>query len=580
MIENNRKRHEYLRAQLELERSSFLPLWRELGDFILPRRTRFFISDANKGDRRNQKIIDSTATLAARTLRSGMMGGITSPARPWFKLSTADPDLAEFSAVKDWLYVVGQRMHTVFLKSNIYQVLPICYGDLGVFATAPISLEEDFTDVIRSYSFPVGSYMIANNYRLKVDVFFREFRMTVRQLISRFGRKDDESGKIDWSVFSEYVKNAYDRGDLEKWVDVCHVIQPNEKFDSSKVHSKYKRYLSCYYEKGTASGQQSNYMGDLDRYLSQKGYDYFPILCPRWEISGEDVYGTSSPGIDAIGDIKQLQIGERRGAQAIDKMINPPMVAPVSLKTSRASILPGDITFTDERDGQKGFRPAHEINFRLTELENKQQQVRGRVDQSFYKDLFLMMANDSRSGITATEVAERKEEKLLALGPVLEQLNQDLLDPLIDNTFAIMLRQGLIPKPPKELQGMPLQVEYISVMAQAQKLVGISGVDRFAGFASQVGQVHPESLDKVDADKMLEVYGDMTSIPPGIIRTDDQVQAIRDQRSKQQQAQAQAQMVQQGANTAKTLSQTDTSGSNALTQMIEAAQAGNLAGGP
>jgi len=578
--ESKRKQLETLRATLANERTSFEAHWRDLGDYILPRRPRFTVSDVNRGDRRNQKIIDATATLAARTLRSGMMAGITSPARDWKRLTTPDPDLAEFGPVKSWLHIVNQRMSTAFLRSNLYQSLPIVYGDLGVFGTAAMMIEEDLEDVIRCYTFPIASYMIANNDKLKVDVFFREFRMTVRQLVMKFGQKDAKTGRPMWEHFSTQVKNLWERGDYEQWIDVCHVIRPNSEYNPDMIHSKYKKYASCYYEKGYMGGAETNYMtgADDNRYLRESGYDYFPVLCPRWEVTGEDVYATDCPGMTALGDIKQLQLGEKRAAEAIDKMVRPPMTGPSSLKNAKASILPGDITFVDVREGQQGFRPAHEVRPQIQDLEYKQDQVRQRIRRAFFEDLFLMLANTDRREITAREIEERHEEKLLALGPVLEQLNQDMLDPLIDITFDMMVRQGVIPEPPEELQGVNLKVEYISIMAQAQKLIGISGVERFAGFvgniASQTGD--PTVLDKVDVDQMIDVYGDLTSVPPGIVRPDEAVEAIRTNRAQAQQAAQKAEMIAGGAKAAKDLASADMSGDNALTRLLEQAKAGQL----
>src|SRR4051812_14568374 len=115
--------------------STFKPFWQEAADYILPRRQRFLVTDSNKGDRRNQKIVDATATKSLRTLKSGMMSGITSAARPWFRLTTPDPDLAEFKPVKEWLHSVQRRMETVHNRSNIYNSFPILYGDMATFAT-------------------------------------------------------------------------------------------------------------------------------------------------------------------------------------------------------------------------------------------------------------------------------------------------------------------------------------------------------------------------------------------------------------------------------------------------------------
>lgn len=571
--------YEVLRAQLKNEQQSFIPHWRDLSEYILPRRSRFFVSDVNKGERRNLKIIDSTATLSSRTLRSGMMSGITSPARPWFRLTTQDPGMSESGAVKQWLHTVTERMGTVFLKSNLYNTLATVYGDLGTFATGAMMIEEDFDDVIRCYCFPVGSYMIGQSEKYKVDIFFREMQMTVRQLIYKFADRNSD-GSFDLSIFSPGVKYAWENNQREQWVNVCHVVMPNDEYDPNKLESRYKKFVSCYYESayGSNGGTFAADLQDEGKYLRKSGYDMFQFLVPRWELTGEDAYGSDCPGMTALGDIKQLQLGEKRSAQAIEKKVNPPMVGPTSLRTSKATILPGDITYTDEREGQKGFRPAHEVNLNVSELEQKQEQVRERIRRAFYEDLFLMMSQSDRREITAREIDERREEKFLALGPVLEQLNQDLLDPLIDITFSIMSRQGLIPPPPEELQGMPLKVEYLSVMSQAQKLVGISTVERFAGFVGNlVAQTgNPSVLDKVDVDQMVDVYGDLTSVPPGIVRPDEDVAMIRQERAKAQQAQAVAQNVQQMASSAKDLSQTDMEKDSALTRILKQAEAGQL----
>ena len=188
----------------------------------------------NKGERRNLKIIDSTATLSSRTLRSGMMSGITSPARPWFRLTTEDPGMSEGGAVKRWLHTVTERMGTVFLKSNLYNTLATVYGDLGTFATGAMMIEEDFDDVIRCYCFPIGSYMIGQSEKYKVDIFFREMQMTVRQVVYKFAdRKPD--GSFDLLIFSPGVKYAWENNQREQWVSVCHVVMPNDDYAPDKL---------------------------------------------------------------------------------------------------------------------------------------------------------------------------------------------------------------------------------------------------------------------------------------------------------------------------------------------------------
>jgi hypothetical protein len=283
----------------------------------------------------------------------------------------------------------------------------------------------------------------------------------------------------------------------------------------------------------------------------------------------------------ALGDIKQLQLGEKRGMQAIEKMVNPPLVGPPSMRNFKVSELPGDISWVAETQFQT-LRPLHEVKPQIQDLEFKQEQKRQLIRRAFYEDLFLMLAytdnSRSKQPVTAAEIAERHDEKLLGLGPVLGQVERKLLNPGIDRVFPILVRAGYIPVPPQELEGVPLKVDFLSTMAQAQKSVGISGVERFTGYIGALAQAHsasPDSpvWDKLDADQSIDEYGEMMGVPPRIIVSDDQVTAMREQRAQQAQAQQAAAMAAQMAETGKTLSETDTEKPSALKLVTEGAAA-------
>ena len=571
---STRQQCEQLRGQLWLELGTFVALWRSLGQFILPRRPRFTTADVNKGDRRDGAIIDSTATSSAGTLAAGMMAGVTSPARPWFQLRTGNAELDEKETVKEWCYEVERRMATVFLRSNLYNKLPVLYKDMAVFATGAIAIMEDDDSVIRCFDFPIGSFAVANDDVLRVRTFLRMFRLSVGQVVQRWG-KVDKQGKPDFqrgepSVVSVTVQNLYNRNTLQAWVDIVHVIRPNISYDGTKIDPKYKRFEDIYYELGSPNNPMD---ANLYGLLQHSGFDEFPILVGRWEVNSEDVYGTMCPGIQTLGDIKQLQMGEKRSAQAIEKMINPPLVAPARMNNIKISTIPGDVSYDSGSDITQSVRPMYQVTFHVEQLEAKQEQVRERIKHGFFEDLFLMLANLDKNDITATEILERKEEKLLAVGPVLEQLNQDVLDPLIDRTFAIMARKGLLPEAPPELQGMGLRVEYVSVMAQAQKSVGIQGLERAAGFVNQIAQTIPDILDRVNSDELVEQYFDASGVPPKILRSDEQTAQIRQARADAQKKQQAAENAPIMADAAKMLSETSTEGNSALAQMLAKARA-------
>lgn len=541
-------------AQLTNDRSSFEPHWRELSDFINPRGSRFLVTDVNRDDRRNTKIVDPTATLSARTLSSGMMSGITSPARPWFKLATPDPDMMDYGPVKLWLEVVQRRMNEVFNKSNLYQSLPLLYASLGNYSTGAMAVLEDDSDVIRTMMFPIGCYYMANSARGSVDTCFRKFSMTVRQLVMEFGMKNVSSS----------VKSLWDAGNYESWIEVVHAVYPNIDRDTAKLNSKNKPVKSVYYEVG----------GDSDKVLRESGFDEFPIMAPRWEVNGEDVYGSSCPGMIALGQVKALQLEQKRKSQLIDKATNPPMVGPSSLKNQRVSLLPGDITYIDQVTGQDGFKPAYLVNPNTADLLADIQDTRQIINSAYFVDLFMMLQNINTRSMPVEAVIEMKEEKLLMLGPVLERLNDECLNPLIDRTFSIMARKNLLPPPPDVLQGMPLRIEYISVMAQAQKSIGLSSLSSTVGFIGQLAALgKTEALDKLDADQAIDAFAEMSGSSPTVIVPQEQVEQIRQQRAQQQQQQQAMAMGMAAAQGAKTLSEAQTADPSVLTALSNAAGA-------
>lgn len=536
-------------GQLRNERESWMSHWKEISDYLLPRSGRFFVEDRNRGDKRNNNIYDSTGTRALRVLAAGMMAGMTSPARPWFRLTTSDPQLDESAAVKAWLADVTRLMQMVFAKSNTYRALHSMYEELGAFGTASAIVLADFNSVIHHYPLTTGEFAMAADHRGQINTLYREFQMTVAQVVREFGRNN----------CSTTVQNLFDRGALEQWVTVMQAIEPRVDRDLTKRDDRNMAWKSIYFEPG----------GNEDQILRESGFKEFPALCPRWAVSGGDIYG-NSPAMETLGDIKQLQHEQLRKAQGIDYKTKPPLQAPTSLKSRDVDTLPGGISFVDAAAPNGGIRSAFEVNIDLSHLLNDIQDVRERIKGGFYADLFLMLANGTNPQMTATEVAERHEEKLLMLGPVLERMHNEILDPLIEMTFSRMVEAGIVPPPPDELQGMELNVEFVSMLAQAQRAIATNSVDRFVGNLGAVAGIKPEVLDKFDADRWADAYADMLGIDPELIVPGEQVALIRKQRAEAAQAQQQAALLNQGADTAQKLGSVDTSQQSALTDVTRA----------
>lgn len=536
-------------VSLKNERSSFLSHWRDLSEQIRPRGSRFLVTDRNKGTKVNSSIINNTPTVSARTLAAGMMSGITSPSRPWFRLTTPDPVLAEIDSVKVWLHAVEERIRLTLAKSNCYNSLHQLYSDLGVHGVGVVHVDEDDEKVIHSYVYPIGSYCLATNAKGEVDTCFRETSLSVKQMVERFTK----------AKCSLAVQRMFDQGELDTAVVVLHAVAPNEDFKPGQLGPTGKRFSSCWMELGQES---------VTDFLLEAGYDDAPFMAPRWSVVDGDAYG-DSPGMASLGDCRALQLYEKRSAEISDKTSSPAMKGPASLRGTVASLLPGSMTYLADSQPGQTFEPVFTPDPRAIEvIQGKIQQCEQRIKETFYATLWLMLSQaDSR--MTATEVVARKEEALLQLGTVLERLQTELLDKLISRIFSVLLRKSLIPKPPEELQGRELRVEYVSVLAAAQRAHATTGIERASSFVANLSAVKPDALDTLDFDQVVTEYSSSLGVPPQIVRSDDQVQLIRQQRAKAAQAQQQMAQAQEASVTAKNLGQAPVGqDSNALNELL------------
>lgn len=534
-------------GELNTELSTWVPHWTELSRNLLPRSGRFFVQDRNKGDKRHNKILDNTGTMAAGTLAAGLMAGMTSPARPWFKLATPDANLNKYAPVKMWLEETTQLMLRVFAKSNAYRALHAGYEELGVFGTWAGIMEPDYRGVIHLHPLTIGEFAIATDWKGNVDTLYRRFDVTVRQMVREFGLAN----------CSTSVQSMFRNGNLDKWVTIIHAIEPRTDRDPSKLDARNMAWASVYIEEGAGANQ----------YLREGGAKTFKALGARWATSGGDVYG-NSPGMMALGDVKQLQHQQLRKAQGIDHMTNPAVVLPTSAKTSNVDTLPGGVSYFDVASGGAGGRNLMDVRIDLNHLLADIQDVRQRVRGAFHADLFLMLANSTNPQMTATEVAERHEEKMLMLGPVLERLTAELHIPLVDMTFDAMLEAGIVPPPPPELQGMDLNVEFVSMLAQAQRAISTNGVDRYVANLGMVANIKPGVLDRFDEDAWADNYADMLGVSPTLIVPMEKAALVRKARAQAVQQQAQAEQMQQASETARNLGSVQTPTGNAATDVM------------
>lgn len=538
-------------AMMQSERNYFWQYWRDLADFLLPTRYVWLQSAPEiRISRRNSMILDSTGTIAARTLASGMMNGITSPARPWFKLRISGVDYDAFPEVAIWTDEVEKRMLRVMAESNFYNAMAVLYLDLVVFGTACGLIYESPTSVIHCYNPALGEFYLTQSSEHKVNGIAREFTYKVHQVVQEFGLEN----------CSDNVKNKYQQGggNLMHDIKIVHLITENTISPSGTYGSigKQFRFRECYWEDGAPLGQL----------LRERGYFDFPAITPRWELSANDVYG-SSPGMDALGAIIQLQHETKKKAQALDKLVSPPVLVDISLEHRPTALLPNGITYVPRLDANSGARPIYTVNPPLGEMTMDIRDIQTRIREIFHNELFQMISqlDTVRS---ATEIDARREEKLVLLGPVLERFENEALDPAIQRIFGIMDRQGLLPPPPEGLEGQ-IEIQYVSILSAAQSAVGTAPTERLLGLIGNLVSVFPDAGMIPNIPELLRDYAVDIGVKQKNIRSREEVAAQMEAQNQAVEGQAMMDQVQQGADTARLLSETDVGGgANALQRML------------
>lgn len=418
------------------------------------------------------------------------------------------------------------------------------YSELLLFGSAAMPIEESFDKIFFCKTLTCGQYYLDVDEYGVVNTFARQINMTVAQIVASFGYENCPAS----------VKEKYDRDNLSDLAVVNHLIEPNDERIKNIPGARGMPFRSVYWVKGTPT----------DEALRTGGYEEFPIIAPRWEVTKTtDVYGIS-PAMYTLGDQKTLQEMERRTLIGLAKMVDPPIVTAGS--SDAVNTMPGGQNFYDPNlPNERQITPIYQINMDFNTIGLAVQRVEQRIDEMLYVDLFRMILQSDRAQpITAREVVERHEEKMMNLGPVLESMNQELHAPLIKRVFSIMMRGGLLPPPPPELNASMLKIEFISILAQAQQMVATTAIQQGLGFIGSAAGIFPEIVDIVNIDEAATDYLQSNGVPAKIIRSKEEIEAIRKERQEQIQQQQQAQDMASMVQGAKTLSDTKLDQNNAL----------------
>lgn len=521
-------------AAMRSWRFSWVQHWSLIAQYLQPRRSLWLTeggvdqpvpNSMTRGLPINTSILDPTGTYAIQVAAAGMMSGLMSPSRPWFDLGLPNDEEPAPDA-KEWFEIVKTRLYAVMAHSNFYDAMAQMFEDLVCFGTAPVIMYEDGQDLVRCQNPIVGEYYLGVGASFRVETFYRQFVMTVSQMVEKFGlARCPQNVRMLWEQKGP---------SLEKEFIIAHAIEPNfpiqQEGDPRPVGVVPGGYT--FREVFWVWSVTADYP------LSERGFHDFPFIAPRWWVTGSDPYGRS-PAMNALGDVMQLQVETRRKAELLEKVVRPPMVASVELKNQPTSIAPGGISYATNPD--KAMVPAFRVDPQgLPGITADLKEIQERIKTGFFNDLFLMLIQ-AKNDETAYEVAQKQQEKLQVLGPVIERFQNEGAGPAIMRVFNILKRKGAIPPLPKSLQRRNIEIKYVSMLALAQKAVATAGLERLTAFIGNLGGAYPEIKEIYDPEEAVREYAGMMGTRSRVLRSRDQyAQRVKAAQEAMQEAQQNA----------------------------------------
>ena len=515
------------KGKMKAERGTWETHWQDLANFVLPNAADFNVKRA-KGDKRTTLVYDSTGIHSNEMLSAGLHGMLTNPASEWFSLRVkGQDDINENPEVKEWLELTSQTILSelnapeVAFPSHIHEY----YLTLCSIGTAVMFIGEPATrEGIAFKTIHIEEVFVADNADGIVDTVFRTFKMSLRQIAQKWGE----------DAMSPRMKRMWDKKEFDKEIELLHCVYPREDATPGKEAADQLPIASVYID------EKEKHV------IKEGGFHEMPYMVSRWAKSTGEVFGRS-PAMTALPDIKMLQEMMKTTIKAAQKVADPPLLVPDDGVLGPVRTIPGGLNYYRSTTGARieplltgGNIP---ISFEMME------EIRNRIRQTFYLDQLQFWGGPT---MTATEVIERTERTLRLLGPTLGRLQSEFLGPMIERIFGVLSRAKRLPPAPEILAETPLDIEYVSPLARAQRQTETQGIMRTIELAAPVAGMDPQAAQVIKGADTVRHIAHLNGVPPKLLKSNDELAEEAQAQAQMMQAQQAMDMMQQGAQVAKT----------------------------
>ena len=485
---------------------------------------------------KNQFTYDSTAADSCVELAGGLQSFLMSPGQRWFDLAIAgEPEISQDFETVAWLQETADAIYAQFQSPVTQFNLAVSEAMIDICSYGTTAVAEEWNSKEGMCLFrtsPLRDCWIRENSDAKVDSLHRSFRMTIRQLVQQFGED---------AIPEKVRQNPQNPASLNREWEVIHIVRPRTDRNIRSFTKTNMPFASFWILRDT---------GDL---LLESGFREFPFMVPRWLKLSDETYGRS-PAMLTLPDIKMLNAMAKTFIKVSQKIADPPLVLPNDGFMLPINTHPGSMIFKEPGSEPIEQLPSGERNLPITweVLKGQQEKVR----QGFFID-FLRLGKENKE-MTATEVQDRRDEKLRFLAPMLGRQESEFLGPVIKRTYNLLRWHDKIREAPPSMQGKTLRVEYVSPAAKAQQ--GIKGINmgRYIQEILPLAEVSPGVMDTIDFDAYAQELAVLRNVDRTILRDPEEIATIRDERKEMEQAQQMAQLAEPASKAMKNIAEAQT----------------------
>ena len=488
-------------------RSNWERMWQEIAEYMIPQRADFTVKQSS-GEQRREKIYEGTAVRALERSAAGLHNTLTSSAVPWFHLKVQRA-LQEDRDVQLWIEEAERRLYDVFASpdSNFHPALHEFYLDLVGFGTGILYVVDEPGMGPRYRSYFLGQCFLMQDNLSRVDGVLRVYEHTARQLVQEYG----EEG------VPESVLRSYNSKDENKKFECLHCVKKRRNHDVNAVGNLNMPWMSVYI------------LMDQKHVLRESGFEEFPYIVSRWSRNSEELYGRG-PGTSALPDVKMINLMEKVGLKALQKVVDPPLLVPDDGFLNPVRTQPGGLNYYRAGLGRDDRIIPLQTGGRLDLNESKIGQVRESINKTFFLDLLELPGPTAADGdvmrFSATEINARQRDRLSVLGPIVSRQEVEFLAPMVMRTLGVMESNGMLPPAPPALMNADFRVEYANPVSISMRTGELNSVAQLIQFLLPIAQIDPSVVQRFNTGRIAELGAEILRVPPSVLRTEEEMQEL------------------------------------------------------